>query len=1210
MTCELYLIGQPENSGTEIHTIPAGNTAKLGFGATDIEGMQLDGNGGLVITTMDGAQIIIENYEAFACGDDQLTLADGTEIALDSLSTQFQTADALFGGFEVQPPVDNIIDKPEANETTEVALTEGEKYICNFDPNALNKAMVEVADGSLILNFADGSQIVLANYSELIDGELPPELTLADGTVIDSEELLTEVLNLEEALENIEPASGDEEPTEAEMAEIAEQLADTETAAGGGPGGNSGYGFGSTVSSADFDAPDDIGALGATQLAYDAPGFTNQNYAELDSRPDLSTENEFLDETSLLLGPITREGKIDVNYGNDAPGRVLLNGSTSTGGSLLDNTLSSNGVDVVITREGNSYIGKAGDVTVFSFEVETNGSYVFTQFETLDHGDANNDNDTLTINFGVRAVDADGDSTNSSVAVTIADDAPIVLSQITPTLDETNFTSDGLVHVGQFYADIGADVNNTDAYSTTGQFAIGGSVNGTNLTSNGTPIIVTATDTGYVGTANGNVIFTLNIDPSTGAYGYQQLGGIDHADVLDANDMLTLHFGVDVTDFDGDSADGFISINILDDGPIVDNENISVDETNMTASGVSVEGFLDYDLGADGFGGIFVSGDFMFNGVTATINSPDVSHISSGGQPIYISSSPEGYVGILPNGTLVFELELDVEGHYDFTQFLPIDHPDTSSFDEALTLSFGAYGEDGDGDHEGAFINIAIHDDGPVANNDANTIAFNATTASGNVLSNDDNGNDGVGSVITAGTYQGSFGTLVINANGSYTYTRSSGAGGVDSFNYSLRDSDGDVDTATLTINLQAPPPPPPPPPTSWNWNGGDGGDGWADNDNDGVSEANDHNDGDASIGGWGGTAADQDGNGTVDGASSPLTLDLNRNGVELTNTQNGVLFDIDNDGEKEQTSWVGADDGLLTLDRNDDGVITDRSELFGDTDGFDDGFARLASYDSNQDGQITADDEVWSDLKVWQDANQDGVSDAQELLTLNQLEIVSINLNADMPEDLYIEGNWISHVSDFTTADGETHEIVDAWFNYDEVFAYNGVEELTSFGQEINVIHDETTGIFQGVAGGDIVFNIQVSEDGSHDFNLFSPIDNQGNDLDLRFGTGADAIEITVTQDDINVLGDQSGDQFLMDTIAESAENFAAMSQGDGSTDLSMVIDQGDDVTETIQDFVYNGENPDTAEIVEITNANDSGMFDMPANAMPSLEDSSSTII
>ncbi|QPJ64612.1 MAG: hypothetical protein G3M78_04085 [Candidatus Nitrohelix vancouverensis] len=116
-----------------------------------------------------------------------------------------------------------------------------------------------------------------------------------------------------------------------------------------------------------------------------------------------------------------------------------------------------------------------------------------------------------------------------------------------------------------------------------------------------------------------------------------------------------------------------------------------------------------------------------------------------------------------------------------------------------------------------------------------------------------------------------------------------------------------------------------------------------------------------------------------------PLTLDLDGDGLEVSDLNSSTVnFDLDNNGFAERTAWVGADDGLLALDRDANGTIDNGSELFGDATSINggtgtaaDGFAALSDLDSNADGVIDANDALFSDLKIWQDLNQNGVSDA-----------------------------------------------------------------------------------------------------------------------------------------------------------------------------------------------------------------------------------------
>ena len=62
-----------------------------------------------------------------------------------------------------------------------------------------------------------------------------------------------------------------------------------------------------------------------------------------------------------------------------------------------------------------------------------------------------------------------------------------------------------------------------------------------------------------------------------------------------------------------------------------------------------------------------------------------------------------------------------------------------------------------------------------------------------------------------------------------------------------------------------------------------------------------------------------------------PLIIDLDKNGFELTDVENGVHFDMDRNGIDEKTGWITGADAFLALDRNGDGIINDSGELFGD---------------------------------------------------------------------------------------------------------------------------------------------------------------------------------------------------------------------------------------------------------------------------------------
>lgn len=168
-------------------------------------------------------------------------------------------------------------------------------------------------------------------------------------------------------------------------------------------------------------------------------------------------------------------------------------------------------------------------------------------------------------------------------------------------------------------------------------------------------------------------------------------------------------------------------------------------------------------------------------------------------------------------------------------------------------------------------------------------------------------------------------------------------------------------------------------------------------------------------------------------GGFDPLVLDLDGDGYELTTEGNSqAFFEFDDDGFGERTGWVRGDDGLLALDANANGTIDNVTELFGNQTTS--GFTALAVHDANADGKIDAADSIYDSLRVWQDLDQDGVSDSGELKTLAELGIVSISLASATPaEPTAVGGNAIVRTGSFTRADGSTRGIADVAFQINE---------------------------------------------------------------------------------------------------------------------------------------------------------------------------------
>lgn len=115
----------------------------------------------------------------------------------------------------------------------------------------------------------------------------------------------------------------------------------------------------------------------------------------------------------------------------------------------------------------------------------------------------------------------------------------------------------------------------------------------------------------------------------------------------------------------------------------------------------------------------------------------------------------------------------------------------------------------------------------------------------------------------------------------------------------------------------------------------------------------------------------------------SPITLDLDGDGIETVSLVNGTLFDHAADGFAERTAWVGADDGLLVRDINGNDKIESGRELFGSETLLENGskaangFEALKELDTNADGVIDANDMAFSELRIWKDADGNGSTDA-----------------------------------------------------------------------------------------------------------------------------------------------------------------------------------------------------------------------------------------
>ncbi len=185
----------------------------------------------------------------------------------------------------------------------------------------------------------------------------------------------------------------------------------------------------------------------------------------------------------------------------------------------------------------------------------------------------------------------------------------------------------------------------------------------------------------------------------------------------------------------------------------------------------------------------------------------------------------------------------------------------------------------------------------------------------------------------------------------------------------------------------------------------------------------------------------------TAESHPSPLVLDLDGDGVETDKENSSIHFDHDNNGFAESSGWVGKDDGLLVRDINGNGQIDNGTELFGDNTVLSNGqkaangFEALKDLDSNNDGVFNSLDAAWNEVKVWRDANGNGVVDENELLTLEQAGVSGINLDYQNTNTTDGNGNQHNQSGTFIKTDGTTGSIHDVWFDADKVDTVDKIE-------------------------------------------------------------------------------------------------------------------------------------------------------------------------
>ncbi|MCO4091142.1 MAG: cadherin-like domain-containing protein [Sphingorhabdus sp.] len=501
-------------------------------------------------------------------------------------------------------------------------------------------------------------------------------------------------------------------------------------------------------------------------------GVVTFQYVITDGDGDTSTATVTISLLEDSLPSVEVDGENVVSEAGLPSGSDAASNSETTGGTIAIATggdaLASLVINSVNVTAGGILTGASGTLTVSVSQGVYSYSYTLTD---------NTSGDATTDSFNVIVTDSDGDSATDTLVIAIQDDVPSAADDADAIAAGTYGPVTGNV-ITDAEGDGGADTPGADgATVTTVMGSTAGAVGGTTAGTYGVLVL----------NADGSYIYTRNAGTE---------GGV--------SDVFTYT----LIDGDGDIAIATLTISIADspttlDLPTAGEAGTLVDEAGL-ANGDSTNETT--------------SGSFAFTApdgpATVTLDGQAVTSVGQ----IFAGSFGILTVTSIANGAIGYSYTLTTNTAGDTT------------FDD-----FAVVVTDQDGDATAGTLVIDIIDDVPTARADIDSVTEDGpTVADGNVITGanvaDANSTDGVadtqgadGVSLTAFSFganagvvgsalAGTYGSLTMNANGSYSYALNNanaavqGLDGDDSltevFTYTITDGDGDTSTTTLTVTI------------------------------------------------------------------------------------------------------------------------------------------------------------------------------------------------------------------------------------------------------------------------------------------------------------------------------------------------------------------------------------------------------------------------
>jgi len=654
-----------------------------------------------------------------------------------------------------------------ANDGTRRALAEGDRLFAG-------EQLETGAAGAIAVHLQNGAELTLGRDSSL---ELTPQLLANQAPHADAPEALapsqaelTDVEKLQQAI-----AAGADPSQEADP-----------TAAGPGSGGAPGAVGGGHS----FVMLSEVAGRVDPIIGFPTAGFNG--FAELrdldvgllndsndDAPPPLVPE---VDHPVILDGLDVGGGELSLNEANLAqgsasdPAALTQNGSFTVVAADGVFNLNVGGINVVtagaVTGVGQSIVTGLGNVlTITGYDAATgvvSYSYTLTGAESHSNGAGTNG---LGESITVSVSDTDGDVASGSLDINIVDDVPKAMADtnaVTATENQLSLTGNVLDN----------DIQGADRIAS-------GPI---------TPQTIEGTYGKLVLAADGSYTYTLNSsDP----------------------DFINLHgggtgietFTYTLKDADGDTSTANLVLNVTNLNDPVTLNSLNVEGGELT---VFEKNLVD---------GSSPDGTALTQGGSFTVTAPDgLQTLTVGGIAVVTNGAAAGFPQstVTPEGnTLTITGYNASTGVVSYTYTLVGNEAHTAGNGTSLGESFSVVATDTDGSSTTGKIDVNIIDDAPKAVDDSNSVTATEAqlTLTGNVLTNDTQGADRITSgPITPQTIEGTYGKLVLAADGSYTYTLNSsdpdfinlhgGGTGIETFTYTLKDADGDTSTANLVLNV------------------------------------------------------------------------------------------------------------------------------------------------------------------------------------------------------------------------------------------------------------------------------------------------------------------------------------------------------------------------------------------------------------------------